>query len=92
MYFIVLSQTPSSCVQSLGYLEGLGGVWVWLTDGFEVQFWWMNLGLSSKIILFEFDPTLSIYVSSILNVVVAAVASILGKPRNTCCPLTKQFS
>ena len=24
MYFIVLSQTPSSCVQSLGYLEGLG--------------------------------------------------------------------
>ena len=23
MYFIVLSQTPSSCVQSLGYLEGL---------------------------------------------------------------------
>ena len=67
-------------------------VWFWLTDGFEVQFWWMNLGLSSKIILFEFDPTLSIYVSSILNVVVAAVASILGEPRNTCCPLTKQFS
>ena len=49
MYFIVLSQTPSSCVQSLGYLEGLGSflVWFWLTDGFEVQFWWMNLGLSS---------------------------------------------
>ena len=50
MYFIVLSQTPSSCVQSLGYLEGLGSFLVW--------FWWMNLGLSSEIILFEFDPTL----------------------------------
>lgn len=54
-----------------------------LVDEPRFEFGWFYLSLIRHF---------SIYVSSILNVVVEAVTSILGEPRNTCCPLTKQFS